>query len=174
LGQSNTVVHDFKKELAFSEKASHEPFWQAVYKKAFPDMVWNQLCPGKIQGQYLGIDRVVYLRSGKTLNIDEKKRKKDRNDFFLEYESKGPKYQAIGWMEKDLQIDYLAYAFMPSKRCYILPWQLLRKVWIEHKNEWFKKYEKKPGKNDGYDTWGLCVPIFAVTSRIKEGLFIQI
>jgi hypothetical protein len=118
MGQPSMKVHDFRERLAFSQQAGHEDFWQAVYKKAFPDMIFAQLCSEKCPGQYLGIDRVIHLRTGKTLLIDEKKREEDYPDILLEYISVD-KLQTPGWMECDLLIDFLAYAFMPTKRCYL-------------------------------------------------------
>ena len=147
-------------------------------------MLWNKLCEGNNQGQHLGIDRIIYLKSGKILAVDEKKRrpKKDKDgnyleydDFCLEFKHEGEKYNAPGWIEKDLQIDYLAYAFLPSKRCFILPWQQLRKTWLKNNKNWFNKpYFISKSLNDGYWTYGLCVPIHVVLESIIESMIIKI
>lgn len=173
-------IHNFKERLEFSEKKGHEDFWQAIYKKGFPDLIFAELVTGKCQGQYLGIDRVIYLKSGKTLYIDEKKREKDWEDILLEYISVD-KLQTPGWMECDLLIDFLAYAFIPSKRCYLFPWQLLKRTWLNFKNEWIEKGEKKidgfrkvEAENEGYKTISVVIPTPIILKEIKNSLIIQL
>ena len=80
-----TKINDFHEDLAYSEEASEEEFWDAIYRKAFPDMISHMPCPCKGPGQKLGIDRVIQLISSKTLYIDEKKRRDVWDDVLLEY-----------------------------------------------------------------------------------------
>jgi hypothetical protein len=166
-------IHDFKERLAFSEKNSHEVFWQSVYKKAFPDMLLAIPCTGRCLGQELGIDRIVQLKSGQTIYIDEKKRGTVYNDILLEYISVDTQNKA-GWIEKDLRIDYLAYAFLPNKKCYLFPYQLLRRVWNSHCDEWKSKFRKVEAKNSGYSTWSVAVPIDVITQSIASAMLIQL
>jgi hypothetical protein len=166
-------MNNFEEQLKFSEQASHEPFWQAVYEKAFPDMVNNMVCTGKNTNQCLGIDRVIQLKSGKTLYVDEKKRTKVYSDILLEYIS-NDKTNAPGWMEKDLQIDYLAYAFMPTKRCYLYPWQMLRRAWINYKDCWIKNYGTQSAPNKYYNTLSVAVPIEELNVTVKRAMIIQL
>ena len=69
------MEHEFTDEREFSEAASSEPFWDAVYRQAFPNLVSHMPCPGDFASQRMGIDRVLLLSNGKTLTIDEKKRR---------------------------------------------------------------------------------------------------
>ena len=78
-------MHDFKAQLEYSEQASCEPFWGKIYHKAFPSLVNHMPCAGDTKSQRMGIDRSIFLSNGKTLYIDEKKRRKIRNDILLEY-----------------------------------------------------------------------------------------
>ncbi len=152
-------VHNFSERLAFSEKAGHEDFWASIYKKAFPNMVFHKLCTGWCQGQYLGIDRVIQLTSGKTIYVDEKKREQNYSDIFLEFIS-NDKTNSPGWMEKDLQIDYLAYAFLPSRRVYLIDWLMLKRAWKHFKDIWKQKYSPHiQAQNTGYRSIGVAVPI---------------
>ena len=167
------VTHDFQEQLAYSEEASGELFWDAIYRKAFPDMVNHMPASGDHDSQRRGIDRVVMLSNGKTLYIDEKKRKKDYPDILLEYISCDTT-NAPGWMEKGLFIDYLAYAFMPSQRVYLLDWLMLRRAWIRYSEEWKKKYDCVPAQNVGYKTWCVAVPIGVILSAVKNATIIQL
>ena len=168
-----TKINDFAEDLKFSEEASEEGFWQAIYQTAFPDMVGSIHCKGDNQGQRLGIDRLIYLKSGKVLFIDEKKRRVVRDDILLEYLS-NDSTNAPGWMEKDLQIDYLAYAFMPIKRCYLFPWQMLRRVWLKYREEWEKEFSIPPAQNKGYRTHSVAIPINLLKKKVYLASVIQL
>lgn len=168
-----TKVNDFQECLDFSHDHKNEPFWEKVYDKAFPDMEWCKPCIEKGQGQYLGIDRIIYLVNGKILTVDEKLRKKVYPDILLEYLS-NDRTDAPGWMQKPLHIDYLAYAFLPTKRCYLFDWQMLRRAWLHHKEEWFQIYRKVPSKNPGYKTWSLAIPTKVLLDATKRARIIQV
>lgn len=166
-------INYFKEDLVFSEEASEEWFWQEVYQQAFPDMINNIHCTGDNQGQRLGIDRLIYLQSGKVLFIDEKKRRKIYDDILLEYLS-NDKTGALGWIEKDLLIDYLAYAFIPNKVCYLFPWHILRRTWIKLGDQWKNDYKKIESENLGYKTISLAIPIMILRKAVSTAAVIQL
>ena len=107
-----STIHDFKERLDYSLQASHEPFWDAVYEKAFPTMT-SLMTVSDMDKQRLGIDRVIFLRNGKEILVDEKKREQVWPDILLEYISVDTT-GAPGWIEKDLAIDYISYSFIPT------------------------------------------------------------
>jgi hypothetical protein len=165
--------HDFQEQLAYSHAASAEPFWDKVYHKAFPDMVMS--ITNKVDGpaQRAGIDRYVQLINGSFIRIDEKKRTKVYNDILLEYIS-NDRTGAPGWIEKQLKIDYIAYAFMPIQRVYLYPWLMLRRVWLHYRDEWFGKYKPVPAHNPGYITWSLPIPIKVLQQVMRSSFIIQL
>ncbi len=166
-------VHEFKERLQWSENKGDEPFWNAVYTKAFANLVNHMTCTGDTLSQRQGIDRVLHLASGQTLYIDEKKRDKDYDDILLEYVSVDTT-GAPGWVEKDLNIDYLAYAFMPSKRCYLLPWLQLRRAWNNFGAEWKSTYRIVKASNPGYQTLSVAVPIKVLQTAITRASIIDV
>lgn len=172
MGQSS-IVHNFNERLNFSERASDELFWLEIYKKAFPNMVNAMPCPGDTISQRAGIDRVILLSSGKLITIDEKKREEVWDDILLEYVSVDTN-GTPGWIEKDLIIDYLAYAFMPNKTVYLLPWDLLRRAWLFYKPSWMAKYKKVSAQNNGYKTLSLAIPIAVLLNSIKTASIITL
>lgn len=110
---TNPHIHNFRECNEWSKQASDEPFWWAIYQKAFPDMIaWEGTESERLQR--IGIDRVLTMNNTRQLFIDEKKRKKVYNDILLEYIS-NDQANTPGWMEKDHPLDYLAYAFMPKQ-----------------------------------------------------------
>ena len=166
-------VHDFKECLEFSEAAGHEDFWKAAYQRAFPNLVFQQLCRGDCRGQRLGIDRVIQLSSGRTLFLDEKVRSSDYSDIFLEVIS-NDRTGAPGWIEKDMQIDYLAYAFLPSKRVYLFNWPMLRRAWQHFRDIWKQRYTPHiQAQNEGYRSVGVAVPIRELIQAVMRAGIIE-
>lgn len=165
----------FKPDLEYSQEASLEPFWGAIYQKAFPEMEWHRPCKENGNGQQQGIDRVIYLKTGKMLLIDEKKRRKVYPDFALEVKSISDNgKETPGWMEKDLLIDFIAYAFMPIKTAYLFPWPLLKRSWLVYKNTWINEYKLLPAENEGYKTYFVPVPINILLATLKNSMIIKI
>lgn len=171
---SMTIIpHDFQKSLKFSEKASHEPFWDAVYRKAFPGMVNHMLCSGDVPTQRMGVDRLIYLNNNRELRVDEKKRLRAYPDILLEYIS-NDRDGAPGWMEKNLVIDYLAYAFMPTQRVYMYDWLTLRRAWVANAVAWKKRYKPVIAQNVGYKTLSVPVPIGVLQKAMYEATCIDV
>lgn len=167
------TIHDFKERLKYSEAAGDEPFWLEIYTKAFPNLVNIMAAPGDTISQRMGIDRVILLGNGKIIKIDEKKREKNYPDILLEYISVDTTH-APGWIEKDLAIDYLAYAFMPNQRVYLLPWDILRRVWLYKKEIWLRTLPKIEAKNQNYSTWSVAIPTNQLLNLIKTATIIQL
>lgn len=165
--------HDFRERLAFSQNASHEAFWGAVYRKAFPGMVGNIITPNDTASQLMGVDRLLYLSNNHVLRIDEKKRDSVYPDILLEYLSNS-KTGSPGWIEKDLAIDYLAYAFMPTRKVYLLPWQILRVAWETNKRIWKSKHKEIRAQNKGYVTISVAVPTREVMHAIAYASIVHV
>ena len=167
------TIHNFTEQLEYSEEASDELFWNNVYRKAFPNMVNCMLASGDVKSQRMGIDRVVFLSNSKALYIDEKKRRKDWGDILLEYISVDTT-NAPGWIEKDLTIDYLAYAFMDSEIVYLFPWNMLQRAWSNYKDKWIGTYQKIEAQNKGYKTISVAVPIQVLQNSVSLAAVIKL
>jgi len=176
MGQSiiikQTGNNDFHNDLKFSLEASQERFWDKVYKKAFPDMIKSEIC-SDLHWQKQGVDRVIYMSSGHSIHIDEKIRRKVYNDILLEFLSNDVT-GAPGWMEKSLSIDYMAYAFLPIKKVYLFPWQMLRRTWISFKEEWTNKYPTIKAQNNGYVTHSLAIPLSVLKKKVNAATIIKL
>lgn len=168
------AMNDFKERYEFAEGGKNEDFWDNVYKKAFPNIT-NHMRGKKeyCQSQIQGVDRIIYLENGKTITIDEKIRETVYNDFALEFISNDVK-NTPGWMEKDLSIDYLAYAFLPTKTAYLLDWRMLKRVWEHYKSEWKNKYFIAKAPNQHYVTHSVCVPIKIVLEKCSLATIIKL
>lgn len=162
-------VHSFPDSLELSKLLEKEPWWEELYKIYFPNFSVMANVPEPGWAQIGGVDRVITLRSSKRVIIEEKVRHKDYGDFFLETWS-DKKNKKLGWIEKDLACDFIAYVILPKKTCYLLPYLLLRKVWIKNKEFWIKKFKETPSKNEGYTTIGCCVPKVVLLTAIKDSM----
>lgn len=187
-------VHRFDASRAAGERGVDKRFMEAVCRKAFPGhagLIWNTRVNA---AQYLGIDLVVVLSSGAKISIDVKCRGREFNDVLLEDLSDAAR-RTPGWMNKDLQIDFLAYCFQDSLRCYLFPWPTLRRVWLANRRSWFgevpnnlpwartEKGWKKRGnngfwkiaaRNPTYTTLSLAVPIRVLRAAISDADLIDV
>lgn len=175
-----TATHSFAASLAWGEEASTEPFWEAVYRKAFPGLVTISRNAADNAAQRLGIDRWIHLGNGKTLTVDEKRRKRERPDVLLEYLS-NDRSGAVGWIEKDLPIDFLAYGYVESGRCLLFPWPFLRRAWLHWAPEWKRKAKAREGGfqcveacNATYSTHSIAVPTSLLLAAVKNASIIDV
>ena len=174
------MTADFQTDLAWSNAQSDAPWWEKVYRQAFPDFAGMHRVPSDGWAQRGGIDRIIVLSSGKTLSIDEKCSRKDWPAFCIEYWS-SEEHKRPGWVAKDLACDFIAYAFAPSGRCYLLPFQTLRRAWRLNGREWVDSaksgapgYKDIRARNRGYTTVSVGVPIGDVLSAITDAILVRV
>lgn len=167
------MIHDFKKSREKADSEKLHPFWESIYKEMFPNFVEMTGTIGNLQMQKKGIDRIIILNNNKFVFIDEKVRFKNYEDICLEYIS-SDNTNSPGWMEKQVDIDWLAYAFIPSNKCYMIPFPLLKRVWKYYKNSWISDYRRIVAKNNGYNTISVAVPIDVIKHKISDSTMIQL
>jgi hypothetical protein len=165
-------VHDFEQSLARSQAQADAPWWLEVYRTAFPDLASSVSVREDGWAQRGGIDRVLTLASGRTLTIDEKVRDKVWPDILLElWSDKGKKVK--GWAVKPLAIDYIAYAFVPSRQCYLLPFQTLRRAWRLNAKQWWDRYPHIEAKNRGYVTESIAIPVGVLMTAMGDAMRVE-
>lgn len=155
------TVHNFDQSLALSNEYVDAAWWHDVYRRAFPDLRSAVSVRADGWAQRGGIDRVLTLASGKTLSVDEKVRAEDWPDILLEYWSDRDR-KTPGWVAKDLACDFIAYAFVPSQTCYLLPFQTLRSAWRAH--------HRVEAVNSRYVTVSVAVPIAELMAALSDAL----
>ena len=163
------TVHDFRQSLALSHEHADAPWWLEVYRRAFPDLRSAVSVRDDGWAQRGGIDRVLTLASGRTLTVDEKVRAEDWPDILLEYWSDRQRKRP-GWIAKDLACDFIAYAFIPSQTCYLLPFPTLRSAWRKNHTEWVNAFPKIEAINSGYVTVSVAVPIDTLLNGLGDAM----
>jgi hypothetical protein len=173
------TVHDFSESLAKSQAQEAATWWGEVYARAFPS--FHSMVSVRSDGwaQRGGIDRVITLKSGKTLAVDEKVRYASYGDIALERWSDQAK-RTPGWVQKDLACDFIAYAFVPDCRCYLLPFISLRAAWQRFGRDWIAQAEARQGgfrvvqaRNPSYVTESIAVPIPQLLSAIQAAQIVE-
>jgi hypothetical protein len=168
-----TTVHDFHESLERSQGRADAPWWLEVYSRAFPDLQSAVNVRDDGWAQRGGIDRVLTLASGKTLTVDEKVREKDWPDICLEYWSDYDR-KTPGWVEKDLACDFIAYAFVPSQTCHLIPFQTLRRAWRANRKKWVAQYGPPiEAHNKGYVTISVAVPKTVLFASLTDAMTVS-
>ena len=157
-GRSAVRVHDFRQSLALSNNYADAPWWLDLYRIAFPTLLTAVCVRDDGWAQRGGIDRVLTLACGRVYTVDEKVRMQDWPDVLLEQWSDESR-RAPGWVQKPLACDFIAYAFAPSRRCYLLPVAPLQRAWRMCGRGWLDRYGQRRARNTGYVSASVPVPI---------------
>lgn len=184
------TVHDFAERLAYSHEQADEPWWEEVYRRAFPDFAAMVDLRGDGWHQRAGRDRAIVLISGKTIYIDEKARSRDYGDVLIEIWSTYPKdgaapFQPVrgctpGWAAGPKDCDWFAYAVVPKRRCYMLPVLGVRTAWERNRIDWIAKatgrrdrFAWRITENQRYNTVNMVMPFDALYGAIRESMTID-
>lgn len=155
---SGPVNHDFATSLALSQSYAEAPWWLDIYRKAFPTLISAVSVRDDGWAQRGGIDRVLTLACGRVFTVDEKVRTNDWPDILLEQWSDEDR-RSPGWVQKPLACDFIAYAYAPSRRCFLLPVALLQRAWRLNGRQWIERYGQRRARNVGYVSTSVPVPI---------------
>lgn len=184
------TVHDFDDQLAYSHRQADAPYWEEVYKRAFPDMVTSLDLRHEGWHQRAGRDRAIILSSARMIYIDEKVRSRAYDDILIEVWSKYPvdgrePYRRVpaaveGWGVKPLDCDFLAYAFEPIKTCFLFPFLGVRAAWAKHASMWIGKATRREdgfrwieAHNQRYKTISIAVPTRTLHDCVNDALTVS-
>lgn len=173
------TIHAFGRSLALSQEHESAPWWEPVYRQAFPGFACMVSVREDGWAQRGGIDRVITLKSGRTVTVDEKVRAKSYGDILLERWSSRER-KTPGWAQKDLACDYIAYAFVPDRRCYLIPALSLRAAWLANGRSWIAKAEANTdgfrtvlARNESYTTESIAVPIVTFVDALQAAQIVD-
>lgn len=162
-------LHDFQRSLELSQQHAEAPWWIVVYRAAFPDLRAAVNVRNDGWAQRGGIDRVLTLSTGKTVTVDEKVRTEDWPDILLERFSDEAK-RIPGWIQKPLACDFIAYAFIPSQTCYLLPTLTLQRAWKQCGRTWIGQYREIRARNRNYVTLSTAVPVDVLMQALGDAM----
>jgi hypothetical protein len=166
------MIHDFNNSLEKSHQYADAPWWGEVYRQAFPGLQASVSVRADTWAQRAGIDRVLTLISGRTITIDEKVRERDWPDILLERWS-SEETRIPGWIQKDLHCEFIAYAFVPSATCYLLPTLTLQRAWRLYGREWIARYQEIRARNNDYTSVSVAVPTDVLFGAIGDAMCVH-
>jgi hypothetical protein len=169
----DAAPHDFRASLTLSEAYSDAPWWLDLYRRAFPTLISAVSVRNDGWAQRGGIDRVLTLACGRVFTVDEKVRTVDWPDILLEQWSDEDR-RSPGWVQKPLACDFIAYAFAPSRRCYLLPVVPLQRAWRLFGRHWIVSHGQRRARNIGYVSTSVPVPIDALLHGMTAAMLLEI
>lgn len=164
--------HDFASSLALSNSYAHAPWWMDVYRRAFPNLVSAVSVRNDGWAQRAGIDRVLTLACGRIFTVDEKVRSHDWPDILLEQWSDEER-RSPGWVQKPLGCDFIAYAFAPSRRCFLMPVALLQRAWRVNGRQWIEQYGQRRARNATWTSTSVPVPLGELSHALTMAMMIE-
>ena len=165
-------THDFASSLAMSERHSSASWWLDAYHRAFPRLASVVSVRQDGWAQRGGIDRLLTLSCGRTYTVDEKVRSEDCPDILLEQWS-DERRRVPGWVQKPLACDFIAYAFAPSQRCYLLPVAQRQRAWRLQGRRWIERYGTRRANNGSYVSVGVPVPRDVLLQALVDAMCIS-
>lgn len=143
------TIHDFDKQLARGE--ADEKFIDSCFVDNFDIQRVSR------DEQRKGIDRVFINRqTGETKTVEYKTDHKTQYTHNVFIETVSVDTRGVDGWALTCQADLLFY-YVPGsgeEMIYIIQPQVIR----EHLEDWKKRYPIRSALNDGYKTWGICVP----------------
>lgn len=180
----DSVVHYFRQSLEKSHTLSLEADWVSFYKRIWPDAGPIVRVDKACTMQTRGIDRMIWLSSGKQILVDEKCRATDYGDILLEISSVMKKNicgeyveEKVGWaLDDNKHCDFIAYAIPSAKKCYMLPFQLTKEAVRHNLNRWASGLccgvtWPIDARNNGYFTRSVGVTWGLLSAAIQEQMF---
>jgi len=167
------TIHNFNESLQKSFAYEDWIGWERIYKVAFGEGYSMTNTRGNMELQQNGIDRIITLKHGKIITVDEKVRptwlgKDIALETYSSVNSKSP-----GWVCKPLHCDFIAYALIAQSICYLLPVIQLQQAWQNCGEEWTLEYGIKNVNNGTYTTQFVPVPVNVLYQKIGSALRID-
>ncbi len=160
-------MNNFNLDLKYSLDQRENELFDNFYYKIFKNIKEIELVKN-IEIQKQGADKIIKFINGKQLLIDEKKRRVDYGDILLE-EWSNYEERKIGWVaDTNKKTDYIVYAIMPSKKVYLLPYNLLQMVWVKNYKKWKTTYGVLFAKNPNYRTSNIPIPVNILLDSIRN------
>lgn len=77
-----------------------------------------------------------------------------------------------GWARKPLLCEFVAYVFVPIRRCYMLPLVPLQRAWARFGEEWTTAYGTRAARNRGYNTINVPVPVPVLLRAMSKSMVV--
>lgn len=155
----------FADDLRYSESVTVKAIMRAAYERVFGPGIEIQNEPNNRAFQYSGVDAVIHRPGKPPIAIEEKARRRWYGpDIALEYRAGDG--SGVGWIEKRLSCDGIAYAVIDQEKRVAVVWIInyadLARAWLANKAAWVQRYTRKAsntGRHGGTTAYNACVPV---------------
>jgi hypothetical protein len=135
-------VADFKRDLAYSYDENDDKVLNNYYIEKFPlaDYIETVRFDERPDLQRRGIDKIIHMKNGSTITVDEKKYRKNHDNVLLEVWSDNGETgceKKLGWLYTDT-CDYIVEYTPCVGKILLLPRLILQMAWSKHKHIWMK------------------------------------
>ena len=161
----NNFNIDLQYSLDITRNEDFDKFYHSIWRNQIKEIKYMDFKIYK-QDQLKGIDKRIILKTGGEVTIDEKCRRKDYGDIFIELVS-NTETKKLGWLYYST-CDYIMYFTEPTRKVYLLPFELLKMAWIENKVLWQQQYKIRECVNKGYNSKGICIPTSILLNSISK------
>lgn len=169
---------DFHTDAGYEKEQARSAWWAKTMWQAFPNADdWRHATATE---QRRGVDFVVWgswLGGTWSHNIDAKYRRKVWSDILLEVQSSNMTGR-LGWAVKASDTDYLAYAWVPSKETWFIPFRLLQESMKTHGHDWTERFSRVRSDNEApfgdYTTTNLAVPKQVLWAEVPNIFIIEL
>lgn len=168
-------VYNFDEDLKKSQDDQDLLFWEEIYKQFFPLFARMEKCTDRSK-QNNGVDRYIYEKGDideYKIPIEEKLHYSKYPNFIMERWSNVEK-KIPGWVQKNLDCEYVAYAFILERRCFLIRFDALRATWKGYGREWIREFGTRRAPNIDYETEFVPVPqnvFLDVVPLVREALW---
>ena len=175
-------TYDFHDRLAFSTSRNGRPLGQVI-AETIPGVV--RVVATDVAQDKTGVDYIAHLRRGAQVFIDLKMRDRGCGQFWDGEEDLALEIWSVipedgfpgkrGWtLDEAKATHYTLHAFDPSDsaRVFILPFQLLRKAFRAHFEDWGVRYRHAIQDSGRWRSECLFVPVSVVLTAINEAMIV--
>lgn len=157
----------FNEDLNYSLDRNIRHKINEFYFDKFPMLIDIQEVE-ELQLQKKGVDIILHFEDGKKVYIEEKLRREDYGDIFLEVISNSNK-MSLGWV-LTCGADYICYIVQPTAKVYLLPVAILKTALLNNYDNWIYLFGAKKCYNRSYFSVGLCIDIDELFKALQKEL----
>ena len=156
-------MKDWKESRAEARK--FDDVLERGWARAFPGVERFERTPDGSDLQRAQVDRILHMRDGRTIQVEEKVRlnRAFEDDILLEVEHVHEDgRREPGWISRRADCEYYGFLFMPSQAFVVVPSQMLQAYWREqvaNRKDNSRNFMFIEAKNRGYKTRCAIVPL---------------
>lgn len=133
------ATRGFYEQVTLGNRYVSERQWRDILKRAFPTTA-ELIYVSDEKSNRRGSDWVLEHADGHFTRVQTKAQSPRYDDFVIEYLA-NDSTNTPGWVNLELNADFIAYAIPKRRLVYFIPWPMLKEAWKQHGTTWIQKAE---------------------------------